>query len=73
MVKKKIYIQNKNKTKMLYSKINKKISLGEYSSLRKKKEKTISIQVIIRKHLGLNRKRGVNNKGSKGMLMVIQA
>ena len=37
MVKKKIYIQNKNKNKMLYSKIHKKISLGEYSSLRKKK------------------------------------
>ena len=45
MVKKKIYIQNKNKNKTLYSKIHKKISLGEYSCLRKKKgkEKTISI------------------------------
>ena len=31
----------KNKNKMLYSKIHKEISLGEYSSLRKKK--TISI------------------------------
>ena len=40
MVKKrKKYIQNKNKNKMLYSKIHKKISLGEYSCLRKKREK----------------------------------
>ena len=39
--KKKYNIQNKNKNKMLYSKIHKEISLGEYSSLRKKK--TISI------------------------------
>ena len=37
MVKKKKY--NKNKNKMLYSKIHKKISLGEYSSLRKKKRR----------------------------------
>ena len=36
---KKIYIQNKNKNKTLYSKIHKKISLGEYSCLRKKREK----------------------------------
>jgi hypothetical protein len=40
--KKKIHKNNnKNKNKMLYSKIHKEISLGEYSSLRKKK--TISI------------------------------
>ena len=39
MVKEKKYIQNKNKNKMLYSKIHKKISLGEYSSLRKKNRK----------------------------------
>ena len=57
--KEKIY---KQKNKMLYSKIHKKISLGEYSSLRKKKQKTISIQVIINTW-GLNRKRGINNKG----------
>ena len=39
---------------MLYSKIHKKISLGEYSSLRRKKKekKTISIYVILRKTLG---------------------
>ena len=43
--KKKIYIQNKNKNKMLYSKIHKKISLGEYSSLRKKKEKKKTISI----------------------------
>ena len=40
MVRKNIYKKNK-KNNMLYSKIHKKISLGEYSSLRKKK--TISI------------------------------
>ena len=46
MVKKrKEYIYKiKIKNKMLYSKIHKKISLGEYSSLKKKREKkTISI------------------------------
>ena len=36
MVKKKKY---KHKNKMLYSKIHKKISLGEYSSLRKENKK----------------------------------
>ena len=54
--KKNIY---KNKNKTLYSKIHKKISLGEYSGLRKKeKKKTISIQVIIRKTLGVKQKKG---------------
>ena len=42
MVKKKIYIYiYKYKNKMLYSKIHKKISLGEYSSLRKKNKQEI--------------------------------
>ena len=61
MVKKKIYIQNKIKNKMLYSKIHKKISLGEYSSLRKKKNHfNLGNQ---KNTLGVKTVRGICNKG----------
>ena len=68
--KKNIY---KQKNKMLYSKIHKKISLGEYSSLRKKKNHFNLGNH--KKTLGVKQKKGnkEKNKGSKGMLMVIQA
>ena len=62
---KKIYIQNKDKNKMLYSKIHKKISLGEYSSLRKKKTENHFNLGNHKKTLGVNQKKGVNNKGSE--------
>ena len=46
MVKEKKYIQNKNKNKMLSSKIHKKLSLGDYSCLiKKKKEKKKAISI----------------------------
>ena len=56
---KKIYIQNKNKT--LYSKIHKKISLGEYSSLRKKREKKknhFNLGKLEKNTWGLKQKKG---------------
>ena len=51
---------------MLYSKIHKKISLGEYSSLRKKKKKKNHFNLGNHKHLGVKQKKGeINNKGSE--------
>ena len=45
---------------MLYSKIHKKISLGEYSSLRKKKkrENHFNLGNLEKNTLGLNQKKG---------------
>ena len=52
--KKNIY---KQKNKMLYSKIHKKISLGEYSSLREKKKEN-HFNLGNHKHLGVKQKKG---------------
>jgi hypothetical protein len=51
---------------MLYSKIHKEISLGEYSSLRKKKKNHFNLGNLEKNTWGLNRKKkGINNKGSE--------
>ena len=61
---------------MLYSKIHKKISLGEYSSLRKKrKENHFNLGNLEKNTWGLKQKNGeyIIKGFGKVMLMVIQA
>ena len=63
--KKKIIINIKIRYYTLNHKIHKKISLGEYSSLRKKnKKKTNHFNLgNQKKTLGVKQKRGIHNKG----------
>ena len=57
---KKKYIQNKNKNKMLYSRIHKKIKFGgvQQSQERKKKKTENHFNLGNHKHLGVKQKKG---------------